>query len=258
MFPMRTIVKSLEALRLVDSVSALRSGTPTMQISPQNFSRIDLGECVRQIRGLTSATVIPKGPEKTGDGVSLVHGSTTTKTQTPYNSLLPNIERTYWSSPFPSGHFPLITPLPVVPIQSPWEATVTNRLPSLWNIEKFDPLPSTLYPVEAPTLEHLKIEKQAARLIRIRRRKMKKHQYKKLRKRMGLLWDRIKLRRRLRRFKAFYAEQDLIITKAKEFSPEAYVRNYIAAAKASIIERAMPPPKPVHVKPKPWKPRIFR
>lgn len=137
-------------------------------------------------------------------------------------------------------------PFPLIPLKLPVDGS-NQILPSLWDIEKCDPVSDVLVPVEMPTLEYLKIEKLAARLIRIRRRKMKRHQYKKLKKRMGHIWEKYRERRKLRRLKVFYAEQDLIITKARKFDPEIYVKSFIAAAKAcqaaSHAATAVPAPR---------------
>ncbi|OQV12290.1 hypothetical protein BV898_13402 [Hypsibius exemplaris] len=139
-------------------------------------------------------------------------------------------------SPLPSGQFPFIMPSRL-PISSPGIRrpglgdNVMNKLPSIWNTEKCDPVPDAYREIDAPTAEHLKIEKHAARLVRIRHRKMKKHQYKKLQKRMGRRFAKDKLKRFNRALKLFYAAQNLIVTKAKAFDPEEYVRNYLATAK---------------------------
>lgn len=64
---------------------------------------------------------------------------------------------------------------------------------------------------------------QAARLIVIRRKKMKKHKLKKLRKRMKYAWAKVKQRREQRKEKAFQAELSGRIKEAEKFSAEAYV-----------------------------------
>ncbi|XP_052871071.1 uncharacterized protein LOC128276654, partial [Anopheles cruzii] len=65
--------------------------------------------------------------------------------------------------------------------------------------------------------------KQAARLIVIRRRKMRKHKLKKLRKRMKFEWLKVRQRRELRKEKLFQAELINQIKEAEKFSAEAYV-----------------------------------
>lgn len=76
--------------------------------------------------------------------------------------------------------------------------------------------------IELPTIENI-IEKQAVRMIVIRRRKMKKHQRKKLRKKMQFYWRKIKQRRELLKEKAFQAEQIALIKQAESFDPVKYV-----------------------------------
>ncbi|CAK1581364.1 unnamed protein product [Parnassius mnemosyne] len=79
-------------------------------------------------------------------------------------------------------------------------------------------------------------EKQAVRLIVIRRKKMKKHQRRKLWKRMRHRWARIKKNRRQMKEKIFQNELLAMIKAANEFSAEQYV--------ASKIERANHTPLP--------------
>jgi hypothetical protein len=132
----------------------------------------------------------------------------------------------------PASQYPFIIP-PMIPIESPGIGNgINQKLPSIWRIEKCDPVPEAYREIHAPTLDHLKIEKQAARLVRIRRSKMNKHQYKKLKKRMGRTWAKYRQRRKMRRLKVFYTTQSSIIEKAKAFDPEVYVRTYIQAAKS--------------------------
>ncbi|XP_035735690.1 uncharacterized protein LOC118447635 [Vespa mandarinia] len=76
--------------------------------------------------------------------------------------------------------------------------------------------------IELPTIENI-IEKQAVRMIIIRRKKMKKHQRKKLRKKMKFYWRKIKQRRELLRERAFQAEQVALIKQAESFDPVKYV-----------------------------------
>ncbi|XP_068622739.1 uncharacterized protein [Battus philenor] len=66
-------------------------------------------------------------------------------------------------------------------------------------------------------------EKQAVRLIVIRRKKMKKHQRRKLWKRMRHRWARIKKRRRQVKEKIFQNELLAMIKAANDFSAEQYV-----------------------------------
>ncbi|XP_053672980.1 uncharacterized protein LOC128723281 [Anopheles nili] len=72
--------------------------------------------------------------------------------------------------------------------------------------------------------------KQAARLIVIRRRKMRKHKLKKLRKRMKFEWLKIRQRRELKKEKLFQAELINQIKDAEKFSAEAYVANKLRQA----------------------------
>ncbi|CAH2049661.1 unnamed protein product, partial [Iphiclides podalirius] len=83
-------------------------------------------------------------------------------------------------------------------------------------------------------------EKHAARLIVIRRKKMKKHQRNKLWKRMRHRWARVRKRRRQIKEKIFQNELLAMVRAANEFSAEQYV--------ASKIERANHTPLPTRWK----------
>uniref|UniRef100_A0A182ST98 DUF1713 domain-containing protein n=1 Tax=Anopheles maculatus TaxID=74869 RepID=A0A182ST98_9DIPT len=72
--------------------------------------------------------------------------------------------------------------------------------------------------------------KQAARLIVIRRRKMRKHKLRKLRKRMKFEWLKIRQRRELKKEKLFQAELVGQIREAEKFSAEAYVASKLRQA----------------------------
>uniref|UniRef100_A0A182R050 Ribosomal protein mS38 C-terminal domain-containing protein n=1 Tax=Anopheles farauti TaxID=69004 RepID=A0A182R050_9DIPT len=72
--------------------------------------------------------------------------------------------------------------------------------------------------------------KQAARLIVIRRRKMRKHKLKKLRKRMKFEWLKVRQRRELKKEKLFQAELLNQIKEAEKFSAEAYVASKLRQA----------------------------
>ncbi|KAH0547351.1 uncharacterized protein LOC123269458 [Cotesia glomerata] len=78
-------------------------------------------------------------------------------------------------------------------------------------------------PVELPTNQI--IEKEAARLIVIRRHKMKKHKKRKLKKKMKFLWRKYKQRRVLKKEKRFHREMLAQIRRAERFDPATYIRS---------------------------------
>ncbi|XP_055613126.1 uncharacterized protein LOC129759643 [Uranotaenia lowii] len=78
---------------------------------------------------------------------------------------------------------------------------------------------------------------QCARLIVIRRRKMRKHKLKKLRKKMKFLWAKVRQRRELRKEKAFQAGLIAQIKDAERFSAEAYVADKLRLATETPIPR---------------------
>ncbi|BES91640.1 Hypothetical protein NTJ_04448 [Nesidiocoris tenuis] len=102
---------------------------------------------------------------------------------------------------------------------------ILDRLdvPWIW-IPPPDRIPA---PIENPTEV---IEKQAARLIVIRRRKMRRHKLKKLRKRMKYEWAKKRQRRELKKEKAFQAELMAQIRESKKFDAAAYVAEKLRQA----------------------------
>lgn len=78
---------------------------------------------------------------------------------------------------------------------------------------------------------------QAAVLIGIRRKKMKKHKLKKLRKKMKFEWAKRRQRRELRKEKAFQAVLIAQIKEAEKFSAEQYVAEKLRQANEIPIPR---------------------
>lgn len=83
--------------------------------------------------------------------------------------------------------------------------------------------------IEAPTRDSV-IEKQAARLIVIRRRKMKKHKLRKLRIRMKFEWAKVRQRREMRKEKAFQAGLIAQIKEAEKFDAVKFVEERLQKA----------------------------
>lgn len=80
-----------------------------------------------------------------------------------------------------------------------------------------------------------KIEKQAARMIVIRRRKMKRHRLKKLRKRMKFEWAKVRQRREMKKEKMFQAELMGHIKEANKFDPRAFAVGKIERVNEVLI-----------------------
>lgn len=112
------------------------------------------------------------------------------------------------------------------------------------------PTVSKIIPIEIPTVHgnlHKKIqddpvnpnqiEKQAARLIVIRRSKMNKHKLRKLRKKMKYTWAKLRLRRAIRREKEYLNSKMEMINAAKKFDAKEYVAGIIKEAKTEPIPR---------------------
>ncbi|XP_078034594.1 uncharacterized protein LOC144468765 [Augochlora pura] len=98
-------------------------------------------------------------------------------------------------------------------------------------------LPLTNKILDLPTLENV-VEKQAIRMIVIRRQKMKKHKRKKLRKRMKFQMESIRRRRNLQKEKIFQAELLAKIKEAEEFDPKEYVQQRLDLLLKERIPRA--------------------
>nr|CAI5828654.1 unnamed protein product [Callosobruchus analis] len=91
--------------------------------------------------------------------------------------------------------------------------------------------------IEAPSAPSNSITKHAARLIVIRRKKMKKHKLRKLRKRMKFVWAKLRQRRELKKEKAFQAVLVQQIKDAEQFSAEEYVQEKIEKLNEIIVPR---------------------
>ncbi|XP_044736534.1 uncharacterized protein LOC123298558 [Chrysoperla carnea] len=116
---------------------------------------------------------------------------------------------------------------------------ITNTiidLPKYWT-----PLPTStqiIIPKIIETPPSIKINKiEAARLIVIRRRKMKKHKLRKLRKRMKFEWAKVRQRRELRKEKEFQAKLIAQIKEGEKFSAEQFVSERIRAATEKPLPR---------------------
>lgn len=106
-------------------------------------------------------------------------------------------------------HVPL-TKIP--PLQEP-----PKRLP----VQYDSPVPQTS--IDLPTNGEI-FEKQAVRLIVIRRKKMKKHKRKKLRKKMKFLWAKLRARRNINKEKMIQAGLISKIKEAQAFDAKEYVQ----------------------------------
>ncbi|XP_020812021.1 uncharacterized protein LOC110187001 isoform X2 [Drosophila serrata] len=78
---------------------------------------------------------------------------------------------------------------------------------------------------------------QAERLIVIRRRKMKKHKLKKLRRKMKFEWAKVRQRREMRKEKAFQAKLMAQIKQAEAFSAEQHVAEILRQANETPLPR---------------------
>ncbi|CAH0587845.1 unnamed protein product [Chrysodeixis includens] len=107
-------------------------------------------------------------------------------------------------------------PIPYIPIVNP--RSILPLLDKQWRKDE----------IGLPSIRNEEI--QAARLIVIRRKKMKKHQRRKLWKRMRYTWARIKQHRRQTKEKTFQNSLLAMVKQANEFSAEQYVNEKIQKA----------------------------
>ncbi|KAK2726592.1 uncharacterized protein LOC136028798 [Artemia franciscana] len=85
---------------------------------------------------------------------------------------------------------------------------------------------------------------EAARMIVIRKRKMRKHKLKKLRKRMKFVFERIRMRREQRKEKVFQGELMSMVRSAEAFDPKTYVSETIKRATYTPKLEDVLPPRP--------------
>lgn len=102
-------------------------------------------------------------------------------------------------TPLGSPVLPFSINLPTLPTK---KIIIDNQIPC---IPIRIPRPTTSLPLVDPSVDN-NDEIQAARLIVIRRKKMKKHKLRKLRKRMKYVWAKVRQKREMRKEKAFQAE----------------------------------------------------
>lgn len=114
-------------------------------------------------------------------------------------------------------------------------AVLEKDLPAvLNNMEKIEPFTNTEIK-EFPSAQV--IEKQAVRLIVIRRKKMKKHKRRKLQKKMKFVWMKVKQKREYRKEKLFQATQMARIHKYAAFDAAKYVEDVLRRTKEKPIPR---------------------
>ncbi|KAG4065847.1 hypothetical protein HA402_012525 [Bradysia odoriphaga] len=121
---------------------------------------------------------------------------------------------------------PIITPIIETPVQ-PNRQEIADRIRGI------------VQDLEMPAIDNGIGEdgKQANRLIKIRRRKMRRHKLKKLRKKMKFEWAKVRQRRELRKEKAFQAVLIAQIKEAEKFSAEEYVAEKLTKANETVIPK---------------------
>ncbi|KRF99392.1 uncharacterized protein Dwil_GK11887, isoform B [Drosophila willistoni] len=133
----------------------------------------------------------------------------------------------------------LRAPRPTIGDQMPSLSKIIESPRSTWLNEINEILDKPkLGEIISPPLDKSKPDKmEAARLIVIRRRKMKKHKLKKLRRKMKFEWAKVRQRREMRKEKAFQAQLMSQIKKAESFSAEQYVADVLKQANEKPLPR---------------------
>ncbi|XP_050549206.1 uncharacterized protein LOC126910578 [Daktulosphaira vitifoliae] len=130
-------------------------------------------------------------------------------------------------SPIYPPRIPITINIPIVPIKKIIEKPIIS-------IPLISPKPNKSLLIDNP-LNPIINEIQAARLIVIRRKKMKKHKLRKLRKRMKYVWAKVRQKREMRKEKAFQAELLGQIKEAEKFSPVEYVQEKLNIVNMTIL-----------------------
>lgn len=130
---------------------------------------------------------------------------------------------------------PIINPK----IENPIITTVIENPLQPNQQEIVDQRQNTVHDFELPAIENGVGEDgiQAAVLIGIRRRKMRRHKLKKLRKKMRFEWAKRRQKRELRKEKAFQAVLIAQIKEAEKFSAEQYVAEKLRQANEIVIPK---------------------
>ncbi|XP_016771509.1 uncharacterized protein LOC107965473 [Apis mellifera] len=89
---------------------------------------------------------------------------------------------------------------------------------------------------QLPPTENI-LEKLAIRMIVIRRKKMKKHKRRKLRKKMKFKWAKIRANRNVLKEKLFQAELVTQIKEAHNFDPKKYIEGRLAILDKEILPK---------------------
>ncbi|CAG9759721.1 unnamed protein product [Ceutorhynchus assimilis] len=137
-----------------------------------------------------------------------------------------------------------------IPALNSWIYQQNDKIISPRNISKKIELPNGLTwvpplidPIKipreiiAPSTETADTPKEAVRMIVIRRKKMKRHKLRKLKKKMKFEWAKLKQKRELRKEKAFQAVLIQQCKEAESFSADDYVKQKLDKLHEIVIPR---------------------
>ncbi|XP_011503453.1 PREDICTED: uncharacterized protein LOC105366647, partial [Ceratosolen solmsi marchali] len=116
-------------------------------------------------------------------------------------------------------------------VECPTQSKFVIEDPIKQNIVEVDIVPNKI--IEIP--KKINIEKQAVRLIVIRRKKIKKHKRKKFLKKMRAIIEKQEVRKKQLKKKIFEAELKVMTLKAVKFSAKKYVEQRIELLKRTRL-----------------------
>lgn len=90
--------------------------------------------------------------------------------------------------------------------------------------------------IDLPTNGRI-IDKQAVNMIRIRHKKIRKHKRIKLRKKMKFIWEKLRLKRNMKREKLFQAELIAKVKEARTFDAKEYVNERLNILNKEYLPR---------------------
>ena len=128
---------------------------------------------------------------------------------------------------------PKINPTPIGDLVT--KKQIGDPTKSNW-LDEIGDILNEINQIRAPT-ENKTDKMEAARMIVVRRRKMKKHKLKKLRRKMKFEWAKVRQRREMRKEKAFQAKLIAQIKEAETFNAAQFVSDKLQKAKETPLPR---------------------
>ncbi|XP_037945763.1 uncharacterized protein LOC119678146 isoform X2 [Teleopsis dalmanni] len=156
-----------------------------------------------------------------------------------YSTHLTRHLHTLSRSILPNNYMPIyavVQPLRQIPIGDvPIKSRIVESPKSTW-LNEINEILDEKKEIRLPSTNNIG-EMRAEPLIVIRRRKMKKHKLKKLRRKMKFEWAKVRQRREMRKEKAFQAKLIAQVKEGEAFSAEKYVAEKLKQANEVPLPR---------------------